>query len=57
MDDYQKEITENVMALSNEEKLAFYSLYKQGTVGDNNIDRPGWLDIRGQYKWDAWKAR
>eukprot|EP01023_Acetabularia_acetabulum_P016745 TRINITY_DN18288_c0_g1_i5.p1 TRINITY_DN18288_c0_g1~~TRINITY_DN18288_c0_g1_i5.p1 ORF type:complete len:150 (-),score=15.74 TRINITY_DN18288_c0_g1_i5:422-871(-) len=41
-----------------EQKLAFYALYKQGTegaVGDGH-SRPGMLDLKGQYKFDAWKS-
>ena len=35
------EIAEQVGALSNEDKLEFYALFKQGTVGDVNTERPG----------------
>ncbi|KAF6031590.1 DBI [Bugula neritina] len=41
----------------NEELLELYSLYKQGTVGDCNTDRPGMLDFTGKAKWDAWNAK
>lgn len=34
----------------------FYSLYKQGTIGDVNSSRPGMLDFVGKAKWDAWKS-
>ncbi|XP_078480490.1 acyl-CoA-binding protein-like [Lampetra planeri] len=34
-----------------------YGLYKQATVGDVNLDRPGILDFTGRGKWDAWKAK
>jgi diazepam-binding inhibitor (GABA receptor modulator, acyl-CoA-binding protein) len=41
----------------NEAKLKAYSLYKQATVGDVNIDRPsGMFDFEGKAKWDAWSA-
>lgn len=42
--------------LSNEQMLQVYSLFKQATVGDCNTDRPGLLDQKGRYKWDAWNA-
>jgi len=42
--------------LSNDQKLAIYSHYKQTTVGDCNIDRPGMLDVKGKAKWDAWNG-
>ncbi|KAK5847543.1 hypothetical protein PBY51_016663 [Eleginops maclovinus] len=34
-----------------------YGLYKQATVGDVNIDRPGFFDLAGRGKWDAWQRR
>jgi diazepam-binding inhibitor (GABA receptor modulating acyl-CoA-binding protein) len=39
-----------------EEQLAFYKYYKQATVGDVNIPRPGLLDFTGKAKWDAWES-
>jgi len=39
-----------------EEQLAFYKYYKQATVGDVNIPRPGLLDFAGKAKWDAWDS-
>ena len=41
---------------SNDQLLQLYSLFKQGTIGDCTIDRPGFLDFRGRAKWDAWKS-
>ena len=52
-----QDIAEQVNALSNEDKLEFYALFKQGTVGDTNTERPGMLDMKGKAKWDAWKAK
>ncbi|KAK8712158.1 hypothetical protein V6N13_147405 [Hibiscus sabdariffa] len=43
-------------ALSNEDMLILYGLYKQATVGPVNTSRPGMLDLKGKAKWDAWKA-
>ena len=51
------DIAEQVGALSNEEKLEFYGLFKQATVGDVNTERPGMFDMKGKAKWDAWKAK
>ena len=34
--------------------MQVYSLYKQGSIGDVNTDRPGMLDFKGKAKWDAW---
>lgn len=36
--------------------LKFYSLYKQATVGDASGERPGFSDMVGRAKWDAWDA-
>ncbi|XP_008323411.1 acyl-CoA-binding protein [Cynoglossus semilaevis] len=33
-----------------------YGLYKQATLGDVNTERPGFLDIIGKGKWDAWNT-
>ncbi|XP_055914016.1 acyl-CoA-binding protein-like [Eupeodes corollae] len=34
--------------------LEFYGLYKQATVGDCNISKPGALDLKGKAKYEAW---
>jgi diazepam-binding inhibitor (GABA receptor modulator, acyl-CoA-binding protein) len=55
-----KQFAENpngVAAPPDSQKLEIYSLYKQGTVGDINIERPGITDPKGQAKWDAWNGR
>ncbi|XP_058038328.1 acyl-CoA-binding domain-containing protein 4 isoform X2 [Ahaetulla prasina] len=41
---------------SYEEMLRFYGYYKQATVGQCQIPRPGFWDPIGRYKWDAWKS-
>lgn len=40
--------------MTDDELLQIYSLYKQGTVGDNKTDKPGMLDFKGKAKWEAW---
>jgi len=42
---------------SNDKLLEIYSLFKQGTFGDVNTDRPGMLNQKGRAKWDAWEKR
>ncbi|XP_048117290.1 acyl-CoA-binding domain-containing protein 7 [Alosa pseudoharengus] len=42
---------------TDQELLDMYGYYKQATVGDVNIDRPGMLDMKGKAKWDAWNSR
>lgn len=34
--------------------LKIYSLYKQATSGDVEGKRPGFTDMVGRAKWDAW---
>ena len=41
-------------ALSNEQLLELYALYKQATEGDVSGSRPGLLDLKGRAKFDAW---
>ena len=36
--------------------LKLYALYKQGTSGDADGKRPGFGDMVGRAKWDAWNA-
>jgi acyl-CoA-binding protein len=42
---------------SNDDLLALYSLYKQGTEGDVKGERPGGFDFVGGAKYDAWEKR
>ena len=42
---------------SNDEFLNLYGLYKQATVGDNRTSKPGMFDLKGQFKWKAWKEK
>ena len=36
--------------------LKIYGLYKQATAGDNADKKPGFGDMVGRAKWDAWNA-
>ena len=40
----------------NKTLLQIYALYKQATLGDATGKRPGFMDLVGRAKWDAWKA-
>ncbi|KAL0985403.1 hypothetical protein UPYG_G00156440 [Umbra pygmaea] len=42
---------------SDQELLALYGLYKQASVGNINIDKPGSLDMKAKAKWEAWNSR
>ena len=37
--------------------LELYALFKQGTAGDVCGPRPGWIDIKGRAKFDAWSGK
>ena len=41
---------------SNETFLQLYALYKQGSQGDVEGKRPGFTDMIGRAKFDAWTA-
>jgi diazepam-binding inhibitor (GABA receptor modulator, acyl-CoA-binding protein) len=36
--------------------LKIYALYKQATTGDNAEKKPGFADMVGRAKWDAWNG-
>jgi acyl-CoA-binding protein len=38
----------------NQTLLKLYALYKQATAGDAEGKRPGFTDMVGRAKWDAW---
>jgi len=38
----------------NSTMLKIYALYKQASTGDNNEKKPGFTDMVGKAKWDAW---
>ena len=41
---------------SDETLLKLYALYKQATAGDNADKKPGFGDMVGRAKWDAWNG-
>jgi acyl-CoA-binding protein len=43
-------------ALSNDQKLRFYALFKQSEKGKCTGTRPGFFDMVGKAKFDAWEA-
>jgi acyl-CoA-binding protein len=36
--------------------LKLYALYKQASLGDNTDKKPGFSDMVGRAKWDAWNG-
>ena len=39
------------VSLTNADKLQFYALFKQGSVGDCNTSRPGMMDFKASHAW------
>jgi acyl-CoA-binding protein len=52
----QAEVKELAERPGNLTLLRLYALFKQASEGDANGDRPGFADIVGKYKHDAWAA-
>tara|TARA_Y200000002_G_C22647817_1_gene649946 strand:+ start:454 stop:732 length:279 start_codon:yes stop_codon:yes gene_type:complete len=52
----QSENVKNAKSVSDEDKLYLYKYYKQATVGNINIDQPGFFDFTGKAKYNAWKS-
>lgn len=42
---------------SDTQLLDLYAYFKQATEGDNHTSKPGMFDIKGKFKWEAWKAK
>lgn len=55
--DAQEKVKTLTQRPSNEELLDLYALFKQATDGDNNTSKPGMFDMKGQFKWKAWKDK
>jgi acyl-CoA-binding protein len=36
--------------------LKIYALFKQASIGDNTEKKPGFGDMVGRAKWDAWNG-
>jgi len=56
-ENFEKAIADSKLLPSkpdNEILLQLYSLYKQATEGDINVDPPGMFDFVAKAKYDAW---
>ena len=40
----------------NSTMLKIYALYKQASTGDNTEKKPGFTDLVGKAKWEAWNG-
>ena len=41
---------------TDQERLKFYSLYKQATIGKCNTQQPWAINVVDRAKWDAWNS-
>lgn len=39
------------LKLNDQNRLDFYGLFKQATVGDNTTSKPGFFEMTGRAKW------
>lgn len=53
-DDAARYLTKASLKLSNDQKLTFYALFKQATVGPCNTSKPSILSMYERTKWNAW---
>ena len=50
-------VKEHIESFSDEQKVNFYALYKQSTIGDCNTERPGGLfNWERKKMWDTWNG-
>uniref|UniRef100_F1LC62 Acyl-CoA-binding domain-containing protein 5 n=1 Tax=Ascaris suum TaxID=6253 RepID=F1LC62_ASCSU len=47
---------EGPVKITRDQKLRFYSLFKQATIGPCNVPRPSFWNVVDVYKWDAWNS-
>ena len=50
-----EKIKESGKNLDNDTLLKLYGYYKQGTIGDCNIECPGFWQVKEKAKWEAWE--
>src|SRR5690242_12201907 len=53
-DEAAKYLTRTKLKLSNDQKLTFYALFKQATIGPCNTSKPSILNMYERTKWNAW---
>lgn len=49
-----EDIKNSNLKLDDETMKSLYGYFKQATVGDCNIEQPGFFDLKGRAKYDAW---
>ena len=43
--------------LSDDELKEIYALFKQASMGDININKPGMMNLTAVAKWEAWSSK
>ncbi|CAF0886327.1 unnamed protein product [Adineta steineri] len=49
-------VQNNLQLFSRDDLLYLYARFKQFTIGDTNIPRPGYFSFEAKTKWDAWNS-
>ncbi len=49
-----EDIKNSNLKLDDETMLSLYGYFKQATIGDCNVEQPGFFDLKGKAKYDAW---
>lgn len=49
------QIQESNLKLENDVMLKLYGYYKQGKMGDCNIECPAFWQVKEKAKWEAWE--
>lgn len=49
------QIKESNLKLENDVMLKLYGYYKQGIMGDCNIECPAFWQVKEKAKWEAWE--
>ena len=49
-----KKSADRKVKMTDDELLQVYGLYKQATVGDNNTEKPSFIQLKEKAKWGAW---
>ena len=44
-------------SISNQVLLELYSYFKQSTIGDNETEKPSFINVKQRAKWDSWKRK
>ena len=49
--------TKELTGVPSDRRLEMEALFKQSTIGDNNSEKPGLLDFKGNAEYNAWESK